>query len=236
MLTLNEVVSYIAQLQVIQGVSLQVAEGEFVTLLGSNGAGKTTLLRTIAGVIRPARGIIRFREKEIQGLPPHRIVELGVSLCPEGRQLFPQLSVEKNLVLGAYTRRKDKNLIKESLREAYELFPILAERSRQPAGTLSGGQQQMLAIDRALMSKPKLLLLDEPSMGLAPMIVRKIMMEVLREIHKRGTTLLLSEQNANMALMISERAYVMESGKIALEGPSQELLRDEKVKRAYIGA
>ncbi len=236
MLTLNEVVSYIAQLQVIQGVSLQVAEGEFVTLLGSNGAGKTTLLRTIAGVIRPARGIIRFREKEIQGLPPHRIVELGVSLCPEGRQLFPQLSVEKNLVLGAYTRRKDKNLIKESLREAYELFPILAERSRQPAGTLSGGQQQMLAIARALMSKPKLLLLDEPSMGLAPMIVRKIMMEVLREIHKRGTTLLLSEQNANMALMISERAYVMESGKIALEGPSQELLRDEKVKRAYIGA
>jgi branched-chain amino acid transport system ATP-binding protein len=144
--------------------------------------------------------------------------------------------VEKNLVLGAYTRRKDKNLIKESLREAYELFPILAERSRQPAGTLSGGQQQMLAIARALMSKPKLLLLDEPSMGLAPMIVRKIMMEVLREIHKRGTTLLLSEQNANMALMISERAYVMESGKIALEGPSQELLRDEKVKRAYIGA
>lgn len=236
MLTLNEVVSYIAQLQVIQGVSLQVAEGEFVTLLGSNGAGKTTLLRTIAGVIKPARGIIRFREKEIQGLPPHRIVELGVSLCPEGRQLFPQLSVEKNLVLGAYTRRKDKNLIKESLREAYELFPILAERSRQPAGTLSGGQQQMLAIARALMSKPKLLLLDEPSMGLAPMIVRKIMMEVLREIHKRGTTLLLSEQNANMALMISERAYVMESGKIALEGPSQELLRDEKVKRAYIGA
>jgi branched-chain amino acid transport system ATP-binding protein len=236
LLTLNEVVSYIAQLQVIQGVSLQVAEGEFVTLLGSNGAGKTTLLRTIAGVIRPARGIIRFREKEIQGLPPHRIVELGVSLCPEGRQLFPQLSVEKNLVLGAYTRRKDKNLIKESLREAYELFPILAERSRQPAGTLSGGQQQMLAIARALMSKPKLLLLDEPSMGLAPMIVRKIMMEVLREIHKRGTTLLLSEQNANMALMISERAYVMESGKIALEGPSQELLRDEKVKRAYIGA
>jgi branched-chain amino acid transport system ATP-binding protein len=236
LLTLNEVVSYIAQLQVIQGVSLQVAEGEFVTLLGSNGAGKTTLLRTIAGVIKPARGIIRFREKEIQGLPPHRIVELGVSLCPEGRQLFPQLSVEKNLVLGAYTRRKDKNLIKESLREAYELFPILAERSRQPAGTLSGGQQQMLAIARALMSKPKLLLLDEPSMGLAPMIVRKIMMEVLREIHKRGTTLLLSEQNANMALMISERAYVMESGKIALEGPSQELLRDEKVKRAYIGA
>jgi len=217
-------------------VSLRVAEGEFVTLLGSNGAGKTTLLRTIAGVIKPARGIIRFREKEIQGLPPHRIVQLGVSLCPEGRQLFPQLSVEKNLVLGAYTRRKDKNSIKESLREVYELFPILAERSRQPAGTLSGGQQQMLAIARALMSKPKLLLLDEPSMGLAPMIVRKIMMEVLREIHKRGTTLLLSEQNANMALMISERAYVMESGKIAFEGPSQELLRDEKVKRAYIGA
>lgn len=217
-------------------MSLRVAEGEFVTLLGSNGAGKTTLLRTIAGVIKPARGIIRFREKEIQGLPPHRIVQLGVSLCPEGRQLFPQLSVEKNLVLGAYTRRKDKNSIKESLREVYELFPILAERSRQPAGTLSGGQQQMLAIARALMSKPKLLLLDEPSMGLAPMIVRKIMMEVLREIHKRGTTLLLSEQNANMALMISERAYVMESGKIAFEGPSQELLRDEKVKRAYIGA
>ena len=226
----------IAGLQVVQGVSLRVAEGEFVTLLGSNGAGKTTLLRTIAGVIKPARGIIRFREKEIQGLPPHRIVQLGVSLCPEGRHLFPQLSVEKNLILGAYTRRKDKNSIKESLREVYELFPILAERSRQPAGTLSGGQQQMLAIARALMSKPKLLLLDEPSMGLAPMIVRKIMMEVLREIHKRGTTLLLSEQNANMALMISERAYVMESGKIAFEGPSQELLRDEKVKRAYIGA
>lgn len=236
MLILNDVVSCVANFQAVQGVSMRVAEGEFVTLLGSNGAGKTTLLKTIAGVIRPAKGTIIFHDLEIQGLAPHRIVKLGISLCPEGRQLFPQLSVQKNLLLGAYTRRKEKSSVEKALKEAYELFPILAERRRQPAGTLSGGQQQMLAIARALMSKPKLLLLDEPSMGLAPMIVRKIMMEVLREIHMKGTTLLLSEQNANMALMISQRAYVMESGKIVMEGQSQELLRNERVKRAYIGA
>lgn len=236
MLKLDEVVSFVGSFQAIQGVSLEIRKGEFVTLLGSNGAGKTTLLKTIAGVIKAFSGKIAFDGQEIQELPPHKIVALGVCLCPEGRQLFPHLSVYKNLLLGAYTKRKETHLVKETLAQVYELFPILKERQRQLAGTLSGGQQQMLAIGRALMSRPKLLLLDEPSMGLAPLIVRKIMTEVLTTIHSKGTTLFLSEQNANMALLISQRAYVLENGKIVLEGPSDDLLRDDKVKKAYIGA
>lgn len=236
MLKLNEVTTCLGPFQAVQGVSLEIVRGEFVTLLGSNGAGKTTLFRTIAGVLRPEWGSIIFKGHPIHHMPAHKIVRRGLALCPEGRQLFPELSVQKNLTLGAYVRKGGKNEFQESLEKVYDLFPILRERSTQMAGTLSGGQQQMLAIGRALMCSPDMLLLDEPSMGLAPLIVRKIMGEVLTTIHSGGTTLFLSEQNANMALAISQRAYVLESGKIVLEGPSQDLMRDEKVKKAYIGA
>lgn len=236
MLKLTEITTCLGPFQAVQRVSLEIAQGEFVTLLGSNGAGKTTLFRTIAGVLKASGGSIFFKEHPIHQIPAHRIVRLGLALCPEGRQLFPELSVQKNLALGAYVRRKGKKEFQESLEKVYNLFPILRERSTQMAGTLSGGQQQMLAIGRALMCRPDMLLLDEPSMGLAPLIVRKIMGEVLTAIHSDGTTLFLSEQNANMALAISQRGYVMESGKIVLEGPSQDLMRDEKVKKAYIGA
>ncbi|MEJ5376277.1 MAG: ABC transporter ATP-binding protein [bacterium] len=236
MLRLNDVITSIGTFEAIQGVSLQIAHGEFVTLLGSNGAGKTTLLRTIAGVLRATGGSILFQNKPIHHLAAHQIVRLGLALCPEGRQLFPELSVYKNLMLGAYVRKDDSQGFRQTLEEVYNLFPVLRERSSQMAGTLSGGQQQMLAIGRALMCKPSMLLLDEPSMGLAPMVVRKIMGEILPAIHAKGTTLFLSEQNANMALAISQRAYVLESGKIVLEGASSELVMDEKVKKAYIGA
>lgn len=236
MLKLNEVTTCLGLFQAVQGVSLEIAQGEFVTLLGSNGAGKTTLFRTIAGVLRAQRGSILFKGDPIHQVPAHKIVRLGLALCPEGRQLFPELSVQKNLILGAYVRRGEKNEFQKSLEKVYDLFPILRERSKQMAGTLSGGQQQMLAIGRALMCRPDMLLLDEPSMGLAPLIVRKIMGEVLTAIHSAGTTLFLSEQNANMALAVSQRAYVLESGKVVLEGPSRDLIRDEKVRKAYIGA
>jgi len=206
-----------------------------VALLGSNGAGKTTLFRTIAGVLKPGRGTIEFQGKQIHRLSPDRIVSLGLSLCPEGRQLFPQLSVYKNLLLGAYTRRKERSRVRKTLEWVYELFPVLKERRNQPAGTLSGGEQQMLAIGRALMSEPEMLLLDEPTMGLAPLVVRRIA-EVIKEINRAGTTVFLSEQNANIALMITERGYVLESGRIVLEGPSPELLENATVKRAYLGA
>ena len=206
-----------------------------MALLGSNGAGKTTLFRTIAGVLKPGRGTIEFQGKQIHRLSPDRIVSLGLSLCPEGRQLFPQLSVYKNLLLGAYTRRKERSRVRKTLEWVYELFPVLKERRNQPAGTLSGGEQQMLAIGRALMSEPEMLLLDEPTMGLAPLVVRRIA-EVIKEINRAGTTVFLSEQNANIALMITERGYVLESGRIVLEGPSPELLENATVKRAYLGA
>lgn len=236
MLKISELTTCLGLFQAVQGVSLEIARGEFVTLLGSNGAGKTTLFRTIAGVLKPHRGTIFFKGIPIHQMKAHKIVRMGLALCPEGRQLFPELSVRKNLLLGAYVRRGEKKEFQESLEKVYDLFPILRQRSSQMAGTLSGGQQQMLAIGRALMCRPEMLLLDEPSMGLAPLIVRKIMGEVLSTIHSSGTTLFLSEQNANLALAISQRAYVLESGKIVLEGPSQELMRDEKVKKAYIGA
>ncbi len=236
MLKLNDLNTSIGAFHVIQGVSLEIAQGEFVTLLGSNGAGKTTLFRTIAGALRATGGSVLFQDRPIHTMRAHQIVRLGLSLCPEGRQLFPELSVYKNLSLGAYVRKGDSQGFQKSLQEVYDLFPILRERTDQLAGTLSGGQQQMLAIGRALMCRPTMLLLDEPSMGLAPMVVRKIMGETLPAIHAKGTTLFLSEQNANMALMVSQRAYVLESGKIVLEGASQDLLRDEKVKKAYIGA
>jgi branched-chain amino acid transport system ATP-binding protein len=235
LLKLSNVSTFVGGFQALREISLEIPQGDCVTLLGSNGAGKTTLFRTIAGVLRPSQGAIEFKGRRIDSVPANKIVSLGLSLCPEGRQLFPQLSVYKNLLLGAYTRRKDKNGVQQSLEQVYTLFPLLAERKSQLAGTFSGGQQQMLAIGRALMSKPDMLLLDEPSMGLAPLVVRQIIGEVIKAVHEAGTTIFLSEQNANMALMVTRRAYVLENGRIVLAGSSSELMNDEKVKKAYIG-
>ena len=236
MLKVTNVSTLLGGFQAVRDISLEIPQGDFVTLLGSNGAGKTTLFRTISGVLKPFRGAIEFKGRQIDGMPANKVVALGLALCPEGRQLFPQLSVYKNLTMGAYTRRKDRKGIQQSLEQVYALFPILQDRQKQMAGTFSGGEQQMLAIARALMSRPELLLLDEPSMGLAPLVVRKIIGEVIKAIHEAGTTIFLSEQNARMALMIARRGYVLESGRIVLEGSNTELMNDEKVKKAYIGA
>jgi len=236
LLKLTNVSTLIGGFQAVREISLEIPQGDFVTLLGSNGAGKTTLFRTIVGVLKPVQGAIEFKGRQIQGVPANRVVGQGLSLCPEGRQLFPQLSVYKNLTLGAYTRRKDRKGVEQSLEQVYALFPILRQRRNQMAGTFSGGEQQMLAIARALMSRPEMLLLDEPSMGLAPLVVRKIIGEVIRAIHEGGTTVFLSEQNARMALMVTRRGYVLESGKIVLAGSSSELMNNDKVKKAYIGA
>lgn len=235
MLKLTDVTTVIGGFQAIRGVSLEIKKGEFVALLGSNGAGKSTLFRTIAGVLKPSRGEIEFKGQQIHRHPANAIVNLGLSLCPEGRQLFPQLSVYKNLMLGAYTRRGERKGVEQSLEQVYELFPILKMRPNQMAGTLSGGEQQMLAIGRALMSRPEMLLLDEPSMGLAPLVVQKIA-EVIKAINEMGTTVFLSEQNANMALMITHRGYVLENGRLVLEGPSRDLMNNDLVKKAYLGA
>jgi branched-chain amino acid transport system ATP-binding protein len=235
LLKLNNVSTVVGGFQALREISLEIPQGDCVTLLGSNGAGKTTLFRTIAGVLKPSQGTVEFKGRRIDAMPANKIVSMGLSLCPEGRQLFPQLSVYRNLMLGAYTRRKDRNGVQQSLEQVYTLFPLLADRKSQLAGTFSGGQQQMLAIARAFMSKPDMLLLDEPSMGLAPLVVRQIIGEVIKAIHEAGTTIFLSEQNANMALMVTRRAYVMESGKIVLTGSSADLMNDDKVKRAYIG-
>jgi len=235
LLELREVRSSIGKHEVIHGVTLQVDEGELICLLGANGAGKSTLFRTISGIIRPRAGEIIFRGEPIHRMGPDRIVRLGISLCPEGRRLFPRLSVKKNLLMGAYTRYRDREEVKRSFQEVFELFPILEERLEQDAGTMSGGEQQMLAIARALMARPRLLMLDEPSLGLAPLVVKRIM-ETIQEINRRGVTVLLSEQNAAMALSISHRGYVLENGRIVLEGTSRELMDNEEVKKAYLGA
>lgn len=235
MLEMQDVHCYIGKHEVIGGVSLRVKEGELVTLLGANGAGKSTLFKTISGLIKPVRGTIKFQGEVISRSNPDQIVKMGISLCPEGRKLFPRLSVKKNLIMGAYALHRDKEYIASALREVYDLFPILEERSDQEAGTLSGGEQQMLAIGRALMARPRLLLLDEPSLGLAPLIVTRIM-ETIVDINRRGVTVFLSEQNAGMALSISTRGYVLENGRIVLEGKAEELAGNEEVKRAYIGA
>jgi branched-chain amino acid transport system ATP-binding protein len=223
----------IGEHQVIHDVSLEIAEGDFVALLGGNGAGKTSLLRTIAGVLHPHQGTIEFKGESIGHIPAFKIVGKGLSLCPEGRQLFPQLPVYKNLMLGAF-RRKDKKGIQESLEQVYTLFPILKERYKQMAGTFSGGEQQMLAVGRALMSKPEMLLLDEPSMGLAPLIVESIA-EVITKLNSMGITIFLSEQNALIALMITRHGYVLENGHLVLQGLSSDLLHNEKVRKAYLG-
>jgi branched-chain amino acid transport system ATP-binding protein len=233
MLKLTNVTTMIGEHQVIHDVSLHIAQGDFVALLGGNGAGKTSLFRTIVGVLPPARGRVEFKGEEISHMPAHKTVGKGLALCPEGRQLFPQLSVNKNLMLGAY-HRKDKKGIEESLEQVYTLFPRLKERYKQMAGTFSGGEQQMLAVGRAIMSKPEMLLLDEPSMGLAPLVVEGIA-DAISQLNKMGITIFLSEQNAQIALMITHRGYVLENGHLVLEGLSKDLITNEKVKKAYLG-
>ncbi len=231
----NLVLSY-GKLKVLRGVSLHVKAGEIVAVLGSNGAGKTSLLLSLAGINKPQSGRIFFEGEEITGESPHKLVRKGMCLVPEGRQIFYPLTVEENLELGAYHRYKSegKKAVKRDLERVYELFPRLKERRKQKAGTLSGGEQQMLAIGRAFMARPKLLLLDEPSLGLAPKVV-DLIMETIVELNKVGLTVLLVEQNARKALSVSHRAYVLETGRITLQGPSRELLNDEEVKRAYLG-
>jgi len=224
-------------LRVLKGVSLHVSQGEAVAIIGANGAGKTTLLKTVAGVIRPRSGKVVFDKRETHGLAPEGVVGLGCSLVPEGRHVFPTMTVKENLVLGAYPLRRRKRSSVETaanLKEVHELFPILKERETQLAGTLSGGQQQMLAIGRALMSKPKLLMMDEPSLGVAPLVVRDIYKAVAR-LKANGLTILLVEQNARAALAVADRGYVIETGQIVLEGTSQELADNQEVQRAYLG-
>jgi branched-chain amino acid transport system ATP-binding protein len=221
-------------IEALRGVSLRVEEGEVVTLIGANGAGKTTTLRTISGLIEPKRGAIKFSGQAIQGWAPHRVVKSGLVQVPEGREIFANLSVDENLQLAAYLRH-DKAAIRADRERALELFPRVRERLGQQAGTLSGGEQQMLAIARALVARPKLLMLDEPSLGLAPQLVRSIF-QVIREINREGTTILLVEQNANMALQVANRAYVIEVGKIRMEGPAAELAKSDEVRKAYLGA
>lgn len=233
MLKLTNVTTMIGSYPAVRDVSLEIKADEFVALPGGNGAGKSTLFRTIAGVLSPSRGTIEFKGEVISRIPAHKVVGRGLALCPEGRRLFPQLSVYKNLMLGAY-HHGNSRLIKESLERVYGMFPILKERTRQLAGTFSGGEQQMLAIARAIMSNPQMLLLDEPSIGLAPKFVETIA-ESIEAINKTGVTIFLSEQNARIALMITERGYVLENGKLVLEGLSRDLLKDEKVKKAYLG-
>jgi branched-chain amino acid transport system ATP-binding protein len=234
MLKLQDVETYYGTAQALKGISLEVEEGRLIAILGANGAGKTTLLRTISGLNEPKRGTIEFEGRRINGLNPDDIVNLGISHCPEGRKLFPQMTVYKNLLLGAYIRRGDPKEIKEMMEGVFDLFPILKERQQQLAGTLSGGEQQMLVIGRGLMSKPKLLLLDEPSLGIAPLVVARIF-EVIRDINQRGTTILLVEQNASIALSIADYGYVLETGEIILSGDTRQLRSDEKVKEAYLG-
>lgn len=234
LLDLEGVQTFYGNFPALNGVTLQVEKGEIVTLLGSNGAGKTTLLKTISGLLRARSGVITFNGKRIENLHSNAIVRLGISQCPEGRKLFPEMTVLKNLRLGAYVRRKDKKGMENSMGEIFQLFPILSERSKQLAGTLSGGEQQMLAMGRALMSNPTLLLLDEPSLGLAPLVVRALF-QTIRDINQRQTTIFLVEQNASQALHVAHRGYVMETGRIVLTGPSRDLLNDEKVKHAYLG-
>ncbi|MBA2440900.1 MAG: ABC transporter ATP-binding protein [Rubrobacter sp.] len=219
----------------LRDVSLEVDEGEFVVVLGANGAGKSTLFRTINGLMRPSAGEISFYGERIEGRPANTVVSRGVTQSAEGRHLFPELSVLKNLTLGAYIRRRDRAGINESLEEVYELFPILREKRRDPAGSLSGGQQQMVAIGRALMAKPKLLILDEPSLGLAPLVARQVLDAVV-QINRTGIMVLLAEQNAQAALKIAHRGYVVENGEITLQGTREELLGNGEIRRAYMGA
>ncbi|MCX7854383.1 MAG: ABC transporter ATP-binding protein [Anaerolineae bacterium] len=233
LLRIENLHTYYGHVHALKGINLEVEEGEIVTLIGANGAGKSTTLRTISGLVRPREGQIEFNGHVLNHVPAHRIVQMGVCHVPEGRRIFTTLTVMENLMMGAYTL-KDERTIRENLQRVFDLFPRLAERKNQLGGTLSGGEQQMLTIGRALMSRPRLLLLDEPSLGLAPMLVKAIF-ETVREINARGTTILLVEQNARAALKIAHRAYVLETGRVVLSGPAQELMRDERVRKAYLG-
>lgn len=234
MLELNEVHTYYGNIQALKGVSLEIGNGEIITLIGANGAGKSTTLMSICGIVPPRNGEVRFRGEPIQGMSPNRIVALGVCQVPEGRHIFPQLTVQENLDLGAFLR-SDKAEIKRDLDYVFSLFPILQERRHQAGGTLSGGEQQMLAMSRALMARPQLLLLDEPSMGLAPLIIRQIF-EIIKKINEeQDTTIFLVEQNANQALRIADRGYVIENGQITLADSADKLLSNPAVQKAYLG-
>ena len=233
MLELTNLNVYYGVIHALHDASLVVNEGEIVTLIGANGAGKSTTLLAISGLLRPQNGTITFQGKGLTKTPPHAIVQLGVVQVPEGRRIFPEMTVTENLDLGAYTR-KDKDGISRDMQLVFEMFPILEKRRRQHAGTLSGGEQQMLAIGRALMSRPKLLLMDEPSLGLAPLLVKQIF-STIKQIREQGVTVLLVEQNANMALAIADRGYVLETGRIAFSGKASDLLQDPKVQVAYLG-
>jgi branched-chain amino acid transport system ATP-binding protein len=233
MLRVRELETRYGQVTAVKGVSLDVEEGEIVCLIGPNGAGKTTTLLSIMGLVKPVAGRIEFLGRELRGLPTERIVSLGLGLVPEGRWILGEMTVYENLLMGAYSRG-DGAAVRRDLEEVYALFPILRERAQQLAATLSGGQQQMLAIARALMARPRLLLMDEPSVGLAPLVVEEIF-QTIRQLHARGTTILLVEQNAYQALQLAHRAYVMEVGRIVLSGPAAELRQHEALKKAYLG-
>ncbi|HBG93472.1 MAG: ABC transporter ATP-binding protein [Nitrospirae bacterium RIFOXYB2_FULL_43_5] len=237
MLELNDIHTFYGPIEALKGITLKVNQGEIVCLIGNNGAGKSTTLMAISGILKPKAGTISFIGSDISDMPPHSIVERGISHVPEGRRIFPRLTVKENLEMGAYTvgSRTNKNKkLKSQFDKVYEMFPVLRERERQMGGTLSGGEQQMLAISRALMSEPKLLLLDEPSLGLAPIIVSRIF-KAIQEINQEGVTILLVEQNAHAALNLSGRGYVLENGRIKMHGQGKELLNSEEVKKAYLG-
>ena len=233
MLEVKDLEVYYGMIQAIKGISFEVNQGEVVALIGANGAGKTTTLHTITGLLPSKKGTVTFEGQDITKVPAHKIVYMGVAHVPEGRRVFADLSVYQNLKMGAYTR-KDKEEIEQTLAMVYERFPRLKERKDQRAGTLSGGEQQMLAMGRALMSKPKLIVMDEPSMGLAPLVVEDVF-NIIKEIHKEGTTILLIEQNAKQALKIADKGYVIEVGEITTSGPAEELLNSEQIKQAYLG-
>lgn len=233
MLNIRDINVYYGNIQALKAVSLDINEGEIVTLIGANGAGKSTLLQTISGLLKPKSGEVLFEGQSIGGKVAQAIVKKGISHVPEGRRVFANMTVEENLELGAYLRN-DKQGIREDFEKVYELFPRLLERRKQQSGTLSGGEQQMLAMGRALMARPRLLLLDEPSMGLAPLLVKTIF-KIIQEINQSGTTILLVEQNANMALSIADRAYVIETGKIVASGSAEELTQSDQIRKAYLG-
>ncbi len=230
MLELHDIHTYYGPVKAVDGISIKIGKGEIVSLIGSNGAGKTTTLMTIAGALKPAKGRIIFKGEDITSMPPHRIIQRGITLVPEGRRVFPRLTVIENLEMGAFRRKPHPS----DFEEVFDLFPVLKERRNQIAGTLSGGEQQMLAIGRALMSKPELIMFDEPSLGLAPLMVVKIFM-IIKRINENGITVLLVEQNAMQALKLSHRAYVIEGGVIKMEGKGSELLNNEELRRAYLG-
>ena len=233
LLKVRDIHVYYGAIHAIKGISLEVNEGEIVTLIGANGAGKSTTLNTIAGLLKPRQGGIAFAGMPVEGTGASKMVYKGLSLCPEGRRIFQQMTVRENLEMGAFSRPNEET--EKSMEQVYEFFPRLKEREKQIAGTLSGGEQQMLAMGRALMSKPRLLMLDEPSMGLAPILVEQIF-EIIRDMNAAGTTILLVEQNAQMALSVANRAYVMETGRITMEGDADDLMHDDNVRKAYLGS